>query len=32
MFHRVLGDAAYVARSAELDDLKEVMAFVLEAA
>jgi hypothetical protein len=32
VFHRVLGDAAYVARSAELDEIKAVIRYVLEPA
>jgi hypothetical protein len=31
-FHRVLGDAAYVARSPELDEIKAVIRYVLEPA
>ena len=30
VFHRVLGDAAYVARSPELDEIKAVIRYVLE--
>jgi len=32
VFHRVLGDAAYVARSAELDEIKAIIRYVLEPA
>ena len=32
IFHRVLGDAAYVTRSPKLDDVQEVIDFVLEQA
>ena len=31
-FHRVLGDAAYVMRSPELDEIKAVIRYVLEPA
>ena len=32
VFHRVLGDAAYVMRSPELDEIKAVIRYVLEPA